>query len=275
MKPLDVLREASERIYSRVGEMAGTGAAGGDYGRGAGGDISKGIDVAAEEAVLEYLRDARFACTVLGEECGRVDIRGGGPYVVMDAVDGTTNAVRGFPFHCSSLAYAEGDSLGEVTAGVVKNLANGRTYWASAGGGAFADGRRIRTRRGEEGFTILGLNLSGAKPEMMDRVRPLLETSHVRHMGANALELAVLSEGLMDAFVDIRDKIRVQDMAAGYILVREAGGLIVDVEMEPLDSDLAYGTKLSFVAAADREMADQITSKIVAPSAGFEPASQP
>ena len=113
MKPLDVLREASERIYSRVGEMAGTGAAGGDYGRGAGGDISKGIDVAAEEAVLEHLRGARFACTVLGEECGRVDICGGGPYVVMDAVDGTTNAVRGFPFHCSSLAYAEGDSLGE------------------------------------------------------------------------------------------------------------------------------------------------------------------
>ena len=183
MRPLDVLLGATEQIYSAVRGMAGTGAAGGDYGRGAGGDISKGIDVAAEGAVLDYLRDMGFACTVLGEECGRVDVHGGGPYIIMDAVDGTTNAVRGFPFHCSSLAYAEGNSLGGVTAGVVKNLAHGRTYWAAAGQGAFADGRRIRAGRGEEGFTILGLNLSGAGPDIVNRVLPLLETSHARAHG--------------------------------------------------------------------------------------------
>ena len=262
MQPMEVLREASERIYRSVRGMAGTDAAGGDYGRGAGGDISKAIDMAAEKSVLDYLRESGFGCTVLGEECGQVEICGGGPYVVMDAIDGTANAVRGFPFYCSSLAYAEGYSLGEVTAGVVKNLASGRTYWAVQGGGAFADGARIRAARGEEGYTILGLNLSGATPEMLERVRPLTETSHVRHMGANALEMAVFSEGLMDAYVDVRDKIRIQDIAAGYLLVRESGGLLLDGAMEPLDADLAYTTRVSFVAAADREMADHIASKI-------------
>ncbi len=262
MRPLDILREASERIHRSVRGMAGTDAAGGDYGRGAGGDISKAIDVAAEGAVLEYLREAEFPCTVLGEECGRVEISGGGPYVVMDAIDGTANAVRGFPFYCSSLAYAEGYSLGEVTAGVVKNLATGRTYWAVKGGGAFADGSRIRAGRGEEGYTILGINLSGATPELLERVRPLTESAHIRHMGANALEMAVFSEGLMDAFVDIRDKIRIQDIAAGYLLVREAGGLLLDAGMRPLDADLGYGTRVSFIAAADAEAADYIASKI-------------
>lgn len=262
MRPLDILREASERIHRSVRGMAGTDAAGGDYGRGAGGDISKAIDVAAEGAVLEYLREAEFPCTVLGEECGRVEISGGGPYIVMDAIDGTANAVRGFPFYCSSLAYAEGYSLGEVTAGVVKNLATGRTYWAVKGGGAFADGSRIRAGRGEEGYTILGINLSGATPELLERVRPLTESAHIRHMGANALEMAVFSEGLMDAFVDIRDKIRIQDIAAGYLLVKEASGLLLDAGMRPLDADLGYGTRVSFIAAADAEAADYVASKI-------------
>ena len=262
MQPLHILREASEHIYHSVREMAGTDAAGGDYGRGAGGDISKAIDVAAEKAVLDYLRDTEFPCTVLGEECGQVEVCGGGPYVVMDAIDGTANAVRGFPFYCSSLAYAEGYSLGEVTAGVVKNLADGRTYWAIRGGGAFADGARIRAARGEAGYTILGLNLSGATPEMLERARPLVETAHIRHMGANALEMAVFSEGLMDAYVDIRGKIRIQDIAAGYLLVLESGGLLLDGEMRPLDADLAYTTRVSFVAAADQGMAEYIASKI-------------
>lgn len=262
MHPVDILLEASERIYSRVHTMAGTCSAGGDHGMGAGGDISKGIDIAAEGAVLEYLHDIEFGCTVLGEECGQVDICGGGPYIVMDAVDGTTNAVRGFPFHCSSLAYSEGDRLMDITTGVVKNLYSGRTYHATVGGGAFADGRRIHAGRGEDGFTIIGLNLSGAKPPVVYDVIQLLETSHVRHMGANALELAILSEGLMDAFVDVRAKIRIQDMAAGYILVRESGGVILDTAAEPLDADLGYDTRLSFIAAADTGMANMIASKV-------------
>lgn len=262
LEPLAILQEASERIYNRVYGMAGTDAAGGDYGRGAGGDISKAIDMAAEGAVLEYLREMQFSCTILGEECGRVEIHGGGPYIVMDAIDGTTNAVRGFPFYCSSLAYAEGYSLGEITAGVIKNLHTGRTYWATRGGGAFADGSRIRASRGDYDYTILGLNLSGTTPEMLQGVQSLTDSAHIRHMGANALEMAVFAEGLMDAFVDMRGKIRIQDVAAGYLLVKEAGGILLDQNMKPLDADLGYDTRVSFVAAADEDIAGHIASKI-------------
>jgi myo-inositol-1(or 4)-monophosphatase len=79
-------------------------------------------------------------------------------------------------------------------------------------------------------------------------------------MGANALEMAMLAEGLIDIFIDLRKKIRIQDLAAGYLLVKEAGGLMLDENLQSLDSDLNYDTRLSFVAAANKNILDEIFS---------------
>ncbi len=259
MEPLSILQEASDLIYHSVKDMAGTANAGGDFGRGAGGDISKNIDVTAEGVVLDFLREKEFPCVVLGEECGRVELSPDPQgYVIMDAIDGTANAVRGFPFFCSSLAFATSCALSGVVAGVIKDLHSGHTYKASSGGGAFLDDKPIQAGRGESGYTIIGINLSGVDAQMVRCIQPLLKNSHIRHMGANALEMAHFSAGLLDAFVDIRNKIRIQDVAAGYLLVKEAGGLILDEYKKPLDADLGYGTRVSFVAAADKDVADQI-----------------
>ncbi len=76
------------------------------------------------------------------------------------------------------------------------------------------------------------------------------------------MEMAFFAQGLIDVFIDFRKKIRIQDMAAGYLLVKEAGGLILDENMQPLDSDLNYETRLSFVAAANKEILDEVFSLI-------------
>ena len=99
MNTNQILREASNRIYEAVKDMAGTEKAAGDFGRGAGGDISRNIDITAENTVLGYLKEINFECVVLGEECGRVELsdRPKG-FIIMDAIDGSANAVRGVPF---------------------------------------------------------------------------------------------------------------------------------------------------------------------------------
>ena len=74
--------------------------------------------------------------------------------------------------------------------------------------------------------------------------------------------MAFLAQGLIDVFIDLRKKIRIQDMAAGYLLIKEAGGLMLDENLQPLDSDLSYETRLSFVAAANKEILDEIFSLI-------------
>jgi myo-inositol-1(or 4)-monophosphatase len=74
--------------------------------------------------------------------------------------------------------------------------------------------------------------------------------------------MALFARGLMDIFIDLRDKIRIQDIAAGYLIVKEAGGILVDGELSPLDADLSYTTRVSFIAAANQKILDEIVSQI-------------
>lgn len=277
MNELKVLQDASALIYQSVKDLAGTNSAQESFGMGAGGDISKKIDIVAEQVVLDYLRSIDFPCIVLGEECGRVQISDKPQgYIIMDAIDGTANAVRGFPFYCSSLAFAKEYTLSSVSVGVIMDLYNRKMYWASKNRGAFADKRRMSVGRGDPNADIIGINVSGATADVMEKVQSLMHVGHIRHMGANALEMAIFSQGLMDAFIDLRKKIRVQDIAAGYLMVRESGGLLLDENFKFLDGSLGYDTRLSFIAAADVDMANSIAEKIgMAPLAGFEHASQP
>ena len=265
---ISVLRGASALVYERVRGMAGTPeAVAGDYGIGAGGDISRNIDVTAERAVLEHLGNSGVSCTVLGEECGRVEV-GKDPagYVVMDAIDGSANAVRGLPFFCCSLAFASDYTLGSVSDAVVANLATGQTYSARLGRGAHLDGRPMSVQRGRPAYRIVGANTSGAQPALVERLSPLFAADgHVRHLGANALEMSMLAAGLFDVFIDLRGRIRVQDAAAGCLIVREAGGIVVDAGLEDLDSDLGYDARLSFIAACSRAVLDETMAEMGPP----------
>ncbi len=263
MEVIEILREVSKQVYENVKNLAGTDDAAGDFGRGAGGDISRNIDIVAEKTVLDYLKKINFDCVVLGEECGRVELSDNPKgYLIMDAIDGSANSVRGIPFFCCSLAFATENKLSSITDAVVTNLSNGDLYW-SKGKGAYLNDEKIHVQTKKPVYRIVGVNTSGASPELMKKLHPVFEQhNHTRHFGANALEMAFFAQGLMDIFIDLRDKIRIQDIAAGYFLIKEAGGLILDANQNPLDSDLEYETRLSFIAATNREILDDIMSKI-------------
>ena len=264
MEVIDILREASKRVYENVKDLAGTDDAAGDFGIGAGGDISRNIDIVAEKPVLDYLREINFECIVLGEECGRVELsKNPKGFVIMDAIDGSANSVRGVPFFCSSLAFASDNKLSSITDGVITNLSNGEMYWATKDKGAFLNGSKIHVHDKEPIYKIVGINTSGATPELMKKLHPIFEQhNHTRHFGANALEMAMFARGLLDIFIDLRKKIRIQDIAAGYLIVKEAGGLLLDEKFESLDADLSYETRVSFIAASNQKILDEIFSGI-------------
>ncbi|MFN3654354.1 MAG: inositol monophosphatase family protein [Candidatus Nitrosotenuis sp.] len=264
MQVIDVLKEASKLVYENVRDIAGTLEAAEDHGRGAGGDISRKIDIVAEKTVLDYLKKINFECIVLGEECGRVELSNNPKgFLIMDAIDGSANAVRGIPFFCCSLAFATQDRLSSVTDGVVTDLSNGNMYWATKGKGAFLNEKRIHVHKQKPVYKIVGVNVSGATPELVKKIQPIFENSnHSRHLGANALELALFARGLIDIYVDLRKKIRVTDMAAGYLIAKEADGIVLDESLNPLDSDLSYETRLSFIAAANQEILTEIKNQL-------------
>jgi myo-inositol-1(or 4)-monophosphatase len=80
-----------------------------------------------------------------------------------------------------------------------------------------------------------------------------------------ALELAIFARGLVDLFVDIREKLRVTDVAAGYLIAMEAGGIVMDKNGKPLESILSYDTRISFIAAASKEILNETMKKLELP----------
>ena len=263
MEISQMLRDVSKLVFENVKGMAGTVKAAGDFGRGAGGDISRNIDVTAENTVINYFKEKKFECVILGEECGRVELSPNPKgFIIMDAIDGSANAIRGIPFFCCSLAFATEDKLSSITDGAITNLSTGEIYWASKGKGAFLDDKPISVQKEKPLYKIIGINTSGASSEQLKRFESIFQNHHhTRHFGANALEMAMFAQGLIDIYIDFRGKIRIQDMAAGYLLVKEAGGLMLDENLQPLESDLSYETRISFVAAPNNEILDDVIPK--------------
>jgi myo-inositol-1(or 4)-monophosphatase len=188
-------------------------------------------------------------------------IEGRNGYVVMDAIDGTTNAVRGIPFYCCSVAYATDFRLSAVTDAAIIDLARGDLYYASRGKGAFIDGRRMSAKKESPPDPTIGINVSGVKPAVVERLAPVIaEADHTRQFGANALEMCFLARGLLDAYIDLRGKIRPTDIAAGYLIAKEAGAKVYSGNGSELESDLDVKTRLSYVVVANDGMLERLAA---------------
>ncbi|MER3408483.1 MAG: fructose 1,6-bisphosphatase, partial [Nitrososphaera sp.] len=186
-------------------------------------------------------------------------------FVVMDGIDGTTNASRRIPFYCCSLAYAPEFRLSAVTHAAVIDLATGDLYHATKGKGAFCNGRRIKV--GQPAATgkdlVVGMSTSDTSPEVVRRLSPLMfKKIHIRQLGAIALEMCLLARGQLDACIDIRGKIRPTDIAAACLIVREAGGSVYSGasggQEQQLDAALGVETRISLVAAAHRQAFEEL-----------------
>lgn len=259
MNWITLLETCSKRIRKNVLELFGSAEAGVAFGVGAGGDAMKKIDLAAEEALAETLRDQGVSYTLISEETG-VTKFGSHPsdyYLTFDPVDGTTNAIRGLPFMATSIAVSREPSLQDVEVALVTDLFHGVTYTAQRGKGALRNGKRIKpsqTSSLEE--AIVGVDFTTFKiRELVASLSSVLsKVRYARHLGANALEICYVADGTTDGFIDIRGKLRVTDIAAAYLILREAGGIMVTPEGGEMKVPLAPTQRVSFIAAANFAM---------------------
>jgi fructose-1,6-bisphosphatase/inositol monophosphatase family enzyme len=241
-----------------------------DLGVGAGGDQTKQVDLAAENAIVEVLLQRGVSFTLVSEESG-VKEYGEAPqgcYVTVDPVDGTTNLMRGLPFYCTSIAISSKPQLSTVYAGLVADFVHGATYTAQKGKGAQRNGQKILTSQTVLlADAVMGLDLNTYKAKQVaPQLSELIEkTKHIRHFGANALELCFVAEGLTDAFVDIRGKLRATDVAAGFLILQEAGGTLTAPDGKPVDIPLDPRQTIKFVASANPKIHQAILNLIKPP----------
>ena len=228
-------------------------------GVGAGGDPIKKIDLTAEKAIIDTLKEEGVSFTLISEESG-IKKYGATPeesYVTVDPIDGTTNMTRGIPFYATSIAVSDKPELQTVHTALVADLFHDITYTAQKGYGAYRNHEKIVPSK-ETPLTeaVIGLDLNTYKvKEIAPKITALIEkTKHIRHLGANALELCYVADGTTDAFIDIRGKLRTTDTAAAWLIINEAGAKITTPDGQPLNAKLDPKEKLTFIAAANHEI---------------------
>jgi myo-inositol-1(or 4)-monophosphatase len=213
------------------------------------------LDSEAQLAIKETLSEAGIPVRVVSEE-GDYEIGEQGPILVVDPVDGTTNMARGIPFACTSMALSETSHQSGVVIGLVKDFYSGDVYRAERGRGAWRSGKRIAPSISKlVNEALVSIDISKGAP--VDRVKQLIPSAgHLRQMGSSALALCYLASGTVDAHVDVRGRLRITDVAAGLLIIREAGGAYV-TEAED-DLELSRETTLRLVAASSQWTLEEI-----------------
>ena len=203
-------------------------------------DLVTEYDHRSEALLLARVRERFPDHAILAEESGASHAAGGpgGFRWVIDPLDGTTNFAHNYPFFCVSVGV---EREGELVAGVVHDPVRGETFSAARGEGAALDGRPIRVT----GVAELedALLVSGFHYSIRERPEPtltlfrefLMRAQGVRRDGSAALNLCYLACGRFDGFWEAR--LSPWDMAAGVLIVREAGGLITDFAGGPFRLD--------------------------------------
>ncbi len=197
-------------------------------------DFVSEIDHASESALAETIAERHPDATLLAEEGSPDAQTTRGLVFVADPLDGTTNFLHGVPWYAVSIAALVD---GVLTAGVVLNAATGELFSATAGDGARRAGQPMRVSAiTDPGPSLIATGFPFSRDEEVERYLPLLprimrSTSGIRRFGAAALDLADVACGRYEAFFELR--LSPWDIAAGLLLVREAGGLVTDFAGAP------------------------------------------
>ncbi|MGI4815699.1 MAG: inositol monophosphatase family protein [Janthinobacterium lividum] len=195
-------------------------------------DFVTDVDKAAEASIIDTLRIAYPDHTVLAEESGAS--AGSSDYQwIIDPLDGTSNFIHGFQYYCVSIALAH---KGVVTQAVVYDPTRNDLFTATRGAGAFLNNRRLRVAKRDRladgligtGFPFRERSGLGSYLKLFEKMTEAC--AGLRRPGAAALDLANVAAGRMDGFFE--QGLKPWDVAAGSLLVSEAGGLVGNYEGE-------------------------------------------
>jgi myo-inositol-1(or 4)-monophosphatase len=206
-------------------------------------DFVSEVDHAAEAAIVQTLHAAYPDHAILAEEGTAKGSNAEAEHLwIIDPLDGTTNFLHGFPQYCVSIALQH---RGHITQGVIYDPVRNDLFTATRGRGAFLNDRRIRVSRRQHlrealigtGFPFRRGNNLDLYVQMMRSM--MVETAGIRRPGAAALDLAYVAAGYYDGFWEVG--LNPWDVAAGSLLIVEAGGLVGDLGG---DEDYLYGGQI-------------------------------
>jgi myo-inositol-1(or 4)-monophosphatase len=223
---IDAARKAGRALARDFGEVAEL-----QVSKKGAADYVSAADLKAEQTIFEELARARPGYGFLGEERGMIEGTDKTHTWIVDPLDGTTNFLHAMPHFAINIALQRD---GQIVAAVTYNPANADLFWAERGRGAYLNDRRLRVAarsRLEEAVFATGIPFMGhgQHGRFLKELHQISQrVSGVRRFGAAALDLAWVAAGRFDGFWE-RD-LKPWDIAAGILLIREAGGVVTDAD---------------------------------------------
>ena len=254
---MNILDEIAERIRNAIRLIPDPDARGKEICMGMDGTPTTQIDKIAENTVLSYLQENNIELNVLSEEIGFVD-NGYKDTLVLDPIDGTTNSVIGVPLYTVSMAIGK-RSLKDVHTAFIKNLVTGDTYTAEKGKGAYLNGKRIRTKKRSDPNKMLMMIYmgNGSHPDSFALAKRVKSS---RAYGCASIEMVLVATGAADGFLmnaeNNRRSIRVIDIAASYLILKEAGGDIFHLDGTEFDMPFDLDHRANFLAVGNKDVYD-------------------
>jgi myo-inositol-1(or 4)-monophosphatase len=257
---LDEAFDAAERAFQR---LRSSGGAAQPLTRGAFGDLTYRIDKEIEDAIIEVVRRRLPRSLIVSEEAGALGDPDDRPLVLIDPVDGSTNASRGVPFYSSAIAIVDGYRFGDVAAAGVFDLVHRERIVSGGGGNVTIDGRSAHpssTRSFDEAYVNVNMR-SWKPPKGESHLAALLRRiRYPRFLGSAALETTYVAIGRSDAFVQLAPNLRTFDCIGALYLVQEAGGWLECLNADIESVDLRGSVRFAYIAACDAEMGKMVKS---------------
>ncbi|MFX0007160.1 MAG: inositol monophosphatase family protein [Promethearchaeota archaeon] len=258
---INFLKQITYNVFDAVNPLLGTKEAAIKKRRGAGGDLSMEIDLIAEKVIINSIEKADANLLLISEEIGekyigdvekaKIDQN----VLIVDPLDGSNNAVRGVPYCSVSIALATGNRINDIIKAVVLNLNTKDIYWAEKGKGAYFNDSQIYVSDldiTENCFFELNLPMKNLMKNLQE-LSPLIQRFYrIRILGSSALTLCQLARGSMEAFINLRPNNRLVDVAAGMLILKEAGGKIYSIDGKEIDHELSINVKFPFIASNNK-----------------------
>ena len=253
---MDVLSKIADAVEEAIKKIPCSKSKGECIGMGADGTETSQIDKIAENTVLAYIQRNNVPLNILSEEIGFVD-NGAKETLVLDPIDGTSNAIAGIPLFTISMAVGT-KSLSDIHTAYLRNLATGDVITAEKGKGAYKNGMKLSVRKADMDDLFLMIYLgNGAHPAAFSLAKKIKSS---RALGCSSLEMVLVAEGEADGFFMHSERysraIRIVDIAASALVLREAGGEIYDLEGNVLDMAFDIRYRSNFIAFGDRRVYD-------------------
>ena len=248
---INTLRHIGSKLFKEIGQIRLMPFSQKPITKGAGGDDTFPVDKMAEDIIISSLEALGIPLSLISEELGMENIKGGGPRVVIDPVDGSKNAITGIPLYCTSIAVADSDNVGSIRLGYVLNLLTGDEFWAEKGSGAFFNDHRIFTQK-DDHLHLVNYEAQNPGVDIPKMQRLFSKARRVRCFGATALSIAYVAYGASSVFVTPASS-RSFDFSAGYIMVNEAGGIVTGFDGTSIEHmELGIKKRTPLLAAANQ-----------------------